>query len=461
MLLAADLGWAFARGGGGYDRGAALAVDPSGNAVVAGVFNGTLDFDPTAGVASAKAPAANSAFIAKYTTGKAVAWVKALGGSGEQNVQGVATDGAGNVYAAGYFSGTLDFDPGSGTSKITAKGRRDGFIVKLSSSGSFVWAKALGGASDEGVTALATDAAGNVYAAGMFNGAGDFDPGAGTRTLTSAGGFDVFAVKLSGGGHLAYAVRVGNGGYDTANGVAVDSAGRATLVGSFAGTIDLNPAAAVATRTAAGGTDVFVLQLDAGGAYRNGVDFGGSGVDAPGDVRLDAGGNAVVVGQFTAVMDADPSGATRSLAAAGATDGFIVKLTPSLGHAWSRRFGSGGADRATNLAVDRGGAVYVTGQYSGRVDFSGGAGTGWHTSVNGSKDAFALKITTGGAFAWARAAGGPGGDDVGEAIGVTGAGRLYTSGAFTGTLAVAGPGRPVYLPSAGGSDLFLWQLINL
>jgi len=147
-LLAGDFGWAITRGAGGSDRGNALAVDPSGNPVIAGVFNGTFDFDPSGGATALSAPGSNAAFVAKYRPDQSLAWARALGGSGEQNVQGIAADNAGNVIVAGYFSGTIDLDPGSGVTKLTALEQHAAFVLKLNSSGNFVWARQLGGGRD-------------------------------------------------------------------------------------------------------------------------------------------------------------------------------------------------------------------------------------------------------------------------------------------------------------------------
>jgi hypothetical protein len=56
----------------------------------------------------------------------------------------VKTDYLNNVCAAGYFEGTIDFDPGIGVLNLTSSGSRDVFIMKLASDGSFLWAKQIG-----------------------------------------------------------------------------------------------------------------------------------------------------------------------------------------------------------------------------------------------------------------------------------------------------------------------------
>ncbi|MEX2323550.1 MAG: SBBP repeat-containing protein [Acidimicrobiia bacterium] len=123
-------------------------------------------------------------------------WADQLGGGSDDYGRGVAVDGSGNVYTTGYFFGTADFDPGAGTLNLTSAGSGDVFVSKLDSAGNLVWARQLGGGLDDIGQGVAVDGSGNVYTTGHFSGTADFDPGAGTLNLTSAGASDVFVVKL-------------------------------------------------------------------------------------------------------------------------------------------------------------------------------------------------------------------------------------------------------------------------
>ena len=76
-------------------------------------------------------------------------------------------------------------------------------------SGNFVWARRLGGTSDDQGFSIVVDGSGNVYTTGFFDGTADFDPGAGTFNLTSAGGQDVFVSKLDSSGNFVWARQLG------------------------------------------------------------------------------------------------------------------------------------------------------------------------------------------------------------------------------------------------------------
>jgi len=152
----------------------------------------------------------------------------------------IAVDSSGNVYTTGHFSYTVDFDPGAGTAELTATETdiyaddSDVYVSKLDSSGNYVWASGFGGTSDDRGNSIAVDSSGKVYATGFFSGTADFDPGAGTVNLSSAGSNDVFLWKLDSSGNLAPAVDPG-----------------------------FTLSATSVSVTEAGGTDTFTVVLDA------------------------------------------------------------------------------------------------------------------------------------------------------------------------------------------------------
>ncbi|MCB0771599.1 MAG: SBBP repeat-containing protein, partial [Flavobacteriales bacterium] len=67
-------------------------------------------------------------------------WTKSFGGSLADYGLSIALDASGNVYTTGYFQGTVDFDPGAGTTNLTSEGSLDVYVQKLNATGNFVWA---------------------------------------------------------------------------------------------------------------------------------------------------------------------------------------------------------------------------------------------------------------------------------------------------------------------------------
>jgi hypothetical protein len=183
-------GWArhFQADSSSSSAGRAIAVDGSGNVYTTGVFHGTVDFNPATGRKDVFKLTGQSqdVYAVKLTPAGGFAWAKQVGGSGSDNVTGLTVDGAGAIYLAGTFSGTADFDPGSGSYLMTASGNYDAFVMKLDTAGNFNWAVQTAGPSIESAQGLAVDSAGNVRVTGGFSGTVDFDPGPGEYLLSSA-----------------------------------------------------------------------------------------------------------------------------------------------------------------------------------------------------------------------------------------------------------------------------------
>ncbi len=104
-----------------------------------------------------------------------------------------------------------------------------------------MWAKALESDNIISLNGLAADAAGNIYATGAFYGTVDFDPGAGISSKTTAGGSDIFVMKLDVAGNFGWAETFGSTGNDSGSDVAVDPFGTIHLAGSYRGTVNFDP----------------------------------------------------------------------------------------------------------------------------------------------------------------------------------------------------------------------------
>jgi len=253
-------------GGTNADLGEAIAVDSAGNVYTTGYFKGTVDFDPGDGTSNITSAGDNDVFVSKLDSSGNFVWAKRFGGSDSDRGFGITVDASGNVYTTGDFRGTVDFDPGDGTSNLVSAGGADVFVSKLDSSGNFVWAKRFGGTSSDDAIGIDLDSSGNVYTTGYFYLTADFDPGDGTSNLVSAGSADVFVSKLTSAGDYAWAVRFGGTNSDWGSGIALDGSSNVYTTGFFNSTVDFDPGAGTCNKTSAGLHDVFVSKLNSAGA---------------------------------------------------------------------------------------------------------------------------------------------------------------------------------------------------
>ena len=132
-------------------------------------------------------------------------YVKAMGGPSTDIGSSVSLDAKGNLYTAGSFEETVDFDAGPLSYLLKSNGARDIFITKMDSKGELIWAKNIGGDKSDDGRYMSTDVSGNIYITGTFQGTVDFDPGPGLFPLTSQNKDDLFVLKLNADGNFLWA----------------------------------------------------------------------------------------------------------------------------------------------------------------------------------------------------------------------------------------------------------------
>jgi hypothetical protein len=456
LVKAQDFVWARQAGGISNDVGYGIAVDNSGNVHTIGYFQGTVDFDPGPATFNLTSFGQYDIFIKKLDASGNLIWAKQLGGTGYDLGLSIAIDNLGNVYTTGYFSNTVDFDPGAGTFNLTSTGGIDVFISKLDSSGNFIWAKHIEGTENKMGYSLAIDNSGNVYTAGYFQGTVIVDPSIGNVNLTSAGGADIFICKFNSSGNFEWVKQIGGTDNDFGFSLALDVSGNIYTAGVFEGTVDFDPSVGTNNLTSSGGRDAFISKLDVSGNLIWAKNFGGINDEQARSIAIDASGNVYITGHFEGTADFDPSVGTFSLTSAGDQDIFINKLDVSGNFVWAKRMGGANNDSGRSLAIDGSGNIYTTGYFRGTTDFDPGSGAFNLTSAGGA-DIFIHKLDASGNFVWAKQIGSSS-DEETLSIAIDGSGNIYTTGYFQGTLDFD-PGAGTFnLNSAGGWDFFVHKM---
>lgn len=120
------------------------------------------------------------------------------------NGRSVAVDNKGNVYSAGLFTHTTDFDPGPGIFTLTANNSNERaiYISKLSPTGDFLWAIQIPTIVSSGNIEIKVDKENHVYIVSLLNLSTDFDPGVEEYILTPIGSVDAFVAKYDPNGNL-------------------------------------------------------------------------------------------------------------------------------------------------------------------------------------------------------------------------------------------------------------------
>ena len=314
-------------------------TDTAGNVYAFGSFVGPTDFDPGSGTTELTSFGGEDAFVVKLTSAGSFVWVARQGGPLEDATWRVGIDAAGQVYTAGYFAGTADFDPGPGTLPLTAAGSgdqgRDIGLSKLTAAGGLVWAEKIGNAGLDHVGGFALDASARIHLSGSFRGTVDFDPGPGEYLLSTGtsvnGSADAFVLQLDSDGALRWAVSLR--GYsplygDSSTALTLDDAGYLYVTGSFHPAADFDPGPGqFFLQGGQGFAAGYVWKLDDTGelVWAGGL-YGEFLVYVPA-IGVDDAGRIVVGGQYQGEADMDP-GLSYALLPWSFTDGFLLSLGP-------------------------------------------------------------------------------------------------------------------------------------
>jgi hypothetical protein len=301
-----DLVWAHSIGSTVYDSGHELAIASDGSVLVAGLFSGTLNADPTGGTDIYSTNGGADAYLLKLDNDGNYQWFKQIGGTGDEMCRTVAMNSLDQVIWGGYFVDVVDLDPSAGgIQNETASGTTDGFFCVLASDGSFVVASALGGAGTTEVLDMAIDNSDNVLISGSFTGDMDIAPYATTDIRTSAGQKDVFAIRLDAGFNLDWGLTLGGTGSETCNAGMPEGASHIYLVGEFFGTMDMAPGATDDLFTSAGQGDLFIIKLDTDGNYWAGHRVGGTEDEAAYTACTTDAGDLIIGATVKGPFDAD------------------------------------------------------------------------------------------------------------------------------------------------------------
>jgi hypothetical protein len=329
-----------------------------------------------------------------------------FGGSSFDEAYGIAADAAGNTYIVGYTASTL-FPTASPYQGSHAGGAYDAFVVKLDRAGqNIVYSTYLGGSGADIAYAVAVDALGNAYVAGLTTSANFPTQGALQGAL--AGSQDAFVTKLNAAGSaLGYSTYLGGAQDDYAKGIAVSGAGAVYLTGT---TFSTNfPKAAPLQGTLSGTQDAFATQIAPGGASLvYSTYLGGSANEYGYGIALDNAGNAYVVGSTTSPNF--PTLNARQSSAGGAADAFLSKLNAAgSGFVFSTYLGGSSLDEALGVSVTLGTAIVVG--YTFSTNFPVTFAAQEHPGGNNHRDAFITRFDPSGtALVYSTYLGGTGND---------------------------------------------------
>lgn len=352
MVASPEYEWAVAAGGSQHDKVRGIALDAEGNVLLTGEFTGAATF----GDLPVTAVGSMDFFIAKVSPSGKFLWVCTGGGDKIDRGYAITVDSLGNSYVTGHYeSASARFD----AQTIASVGDYDLFVAKYDPQGKLVWLRSGGGVGYDYGHGIAADRLGNVFVTGAVVGEAEFAK----TTIGNPGPAHVFCLALDGEGVVRWQRTAAGKGASSGHGIAVDHKGNCYVGGYAAGDSSFGGQAI----TTAVGHDLLVAKLNAQGELVWLHQGYGSSNAMIHEITADEAGNVWAVGMFRGSLKLSD----REVLNQGEHDLLLTSFDASGKRLWTKTAGGKGIDYGLGVATDGQGNSFLTGSFTGRVEFDG------------------------------------------------------------------------------------------
>lgn len=296
---------------------------PIQDIVISGNFEGNATFPSNQNLLS---KGGSDIFVLKLNSdnGSSI-FLKQIGGVDQDFVSQHTVDTENNIYLTGDFRAMVDFDPNMGELILNSKGLTDIFLLKLTESGNFAFAKSFGGNNVDYGQSVAIDKDKNIILTGRFSEAVGF--GNAAQILQSKGGTDIFLLKMDKETTTQWVYAYGGVNNDAPTHVIVNTNGIIYLAGTFRNMVDFDPSVIANFSESNGGADAFVTLYNQDGTYNEHFSFGGIANEQLNKIALKSNGEIILLGGFGAIVDFDPGQISEiNVISTGSLDGFMFNV---------------------------------------------------------------------------------------------------------------------------------------
>ncbi|MBD3637184.1 MAG: T9SS type A sorting domain-containing protein, partial [Crocinitomicaceae bacterium] len=422
----------------GYTWGTTVCTDENNNIYTVAKFKDSLILVSQQNTDTVISNNAFSTIIQKYNPNGSLLWTKSIISTSQVICNSMDIDIFGDLIFCGTYFGSTDFDP-SINEAIESANYSEIFVLKLTSSGEFVWVrtmKNISGFVDGRANSVVIDDNSDIVLTGEFSGTVDFDPGTSSELKTSMSSTDIFIQKLNSQGDLIWVKILSGDSADDGNAITTDGSNY-WITGRFHGTVDFDPDSSVveySDNSSYG--DVFVLKLNQNGQFEWVNCFGGGHTDYGDDIVVDSMGNVYTLGRFRWSVDFDPSTNSSIQSSVGYMNCFVQKVDSLGNFIWVKTIKAGNGASGSNynisksIELDNEYNILISGHYYGVIDYNPDSLFNGDTAI-GLSDIFIEKLDTDGNFIWGASLGGSNTDDS-EALAIDSDGNILLSGFFDG-----------------------------
>jgi len=360
-------------GGHNNDKVTKLEFNKTGYLFAAGDIKYTVDFKNGSFDSTLDASNGNC-FLTKIDPSSGMPiWVRQFGKGGQAYIRSFTFDNDNNIFLAGMFAGTVDFDPSAKVKELTSNGpQSDIFIMKLDSSGNLNWVKSIGNTSTDWVTSITIDSYANIYFSGRYNFTIDFNPDSIVNNLTTNHNPDGYVCKFDSSGNFEFVRNFPGYNYQSCNDLVYDNNGFLFVLGTFEINLITKPKKKVIRSN--GEKDIFISKIDTSGNRYWTRQIGGTSDEYGTDILLDQNRNIYITGDFKGKSDLDPSSNHYFLNAINSHpslyDSFVAKYDKDGWFKWANGYGGKSFERSYAIALDNQHNIYNTAYFSDTATFS-------------------------------------------------------------------------------------------
>jgi uncharacterized repeat protein (TIGR01451 family) len=363
-----------------------ITFDSFQNIILGCTMGDTADADPGPGYFPLYGAGYTDLCIIKLNSLGDFVWAKSIGGQGTESIYSLDTDSNDNIYFAGSFTDSVDFDPGPATFFLSQSTFNAACFASLDANGDFRFAAKAGGNSSYAMT-IKVISQSNILINGILGSTFDFDPGPGVASLSSSLGLG-FLLNIDTSGAFVWVKQFGG----IAREMVQDNSGNILITGILGGTFDFDPGNGVFFLSSSGSNDIFILKLNSAGDFLWASSFGSTELDNGYSIVTDSLNNICISGYFRGTVDMDPGpGITNIVSPPNSGALFMALYNPAGMLIRAMQFGSTLNVNPCKLAIDQSQNIYFTCNLTGIVDFD--PGPGFHFLDAGStSDIFILKF---------------------------------------------------------------------
>jgi len=368
-------------------------VDNQGNIYITGMFNDTLITNSIFDTHDFEIFDNSDGFILKLNKYGEMQWMKHIMQNSNnsyinsQSVGSIKVNSQNELIIVGSFFSSFKIKGEPASVISSSNGEDDFYILKLDTNGDFIWVKRIGGNSGDGAGSIEIDSQDNIYIPGVFNSTVDFDPNAGSNSLSSLGGYsgpfqtvnDAFLLKLSTDGDFIWVRHLGSSESISAKSVTIDNNDNVYVIGTFIDTAYFDLPLSVELISHSTGVfkqDVFICKFNNNGDLSWVKQQGGDDHNNVSAIKVDNNGNVYTTGRFRGTTDFDPSSNTFFETAFGWDDIYVSKLDSDGNFVWVKTMlGNTGGDSGSTIDLDSENNIYISGFFGETVDFDPGINT--------------------------------------------------------------------------------------